>query len=146
MSIIVCKIDDAWQEWHGHRTVPKMVAVYTAVYSDGRKVETPCEPYPVEVQIDGDRLRQLYDQGIWSLEEVEAVGAKVAVPFSVSEGRQAVGKPSYVETEGFIQRVYDVQDIPPPPEPPAAEQKIAAMLTSYDLSLSELKAVLGLGV
>jgi len=146
MSIIVCKIDDVWQEWHGYRTVQKMVSTYNAVYGDGRQVEMPCDPYPVEVQIDGDRLQQIYDQGIWSLEEVEAVGAKVAVPFTVPEGKQTVGPPSYEEAAGVVSQVYQVEDIPPPPEPPTADQKVDAMLSSYDLSVSELKSVLGLGI
>lgn len=146
MSIIVCKIDDVWQEWHGYRTAQKIVSTYSAVYGDGRQVETPCDPYPVEVQIDGDRLQQIYDQGIWSLEEVEAVGAKVAVLFEVPEGKQTVGAPSYVETGGAVRQLYQVEDIPTPPEPPTAEEKVGAMLANFDVSTSDLKSVLGLGV
>ncbi|TGP49716.1 hypothetical protein EN873_27630 [bacterium M00.F.Ca.ET.230.01.1.1] len=146
MSIIVCKIDGVWQEWHGYRTVQKMVSTYTAVYGDGRQVETACDPYPVEVQIDGDRLQQIYDQGTWSLEEVEAVGAKVALPFAAPEGKQTFGSPSYVEADETVQQVYQVEDIPPPPVPPTAEEKVSAMLANFDISIRDLKSVLGLGV
>lgn len=146
MSIIVCKIHDVWQEWHGYRTVQKMVSTYNAVYGDGRQVEMPCDPYPVEVQIDGDRLQQIYDQDIWSLEEVEAVGAKVAVRFTAPEGKQTVGPPSYIEDSGVVMQVFEVEDIPPAPEPPTALEKVTAMLSSWDISVSELKSVLGLGL
>jgi hypothetical protein len=146
MSILVRKINDVWQEWQGSSIVTQMVGTYTAVYGDGRQVETPCDPYPVEIQMNGDSLRGFYDQGIWTLEEVEAVGGRIAVPFEVPEGKQAVGSPSYVETEGVVRQVYQVEDIPPPPELPTAEDRVGAMLAGYDISLSELRSVLGLGV
>jgi hypothetical protein len=146
MSIIVRKIDDVWQEWHGDATIQQMVSTYNAVYDDGRTVETPCDPYPVNRNLNGDRVRELYDAGIWSLGEVIALGAKVAVPFVVPAGKQTVGAPSYVEADGVVQQNYDVEDIPPPPDPLTPEQKIEAMLGSYDLSVSELKRVLGLGI
>lgn len=43
MSILVRNIDGVWQEWHGSLIVTQMVSTYTAVYGDGRKVETPCD-------------------------------------------------------------------------------------------------------
>jgi len=146
MSILVRKIDDVWQEWHGSSIVTQMVSTYTAVYGDGRQVETPCDPYPVDVQTNGDNLRGFYDQGLWTIEEVEAVGGRIAVPFEVPEGRQVVGAPSYVETDGVVQQLYEVEDIQPPAEPPAAEEKVSAMLGGYDISINELKSVLGVGL
>ena len=146
MSILVRNVDGVWQEWHGSSTVIQMVSVYTAVYGDGRQVETPCDPYPVEIQMNGDSLVGFHDQGIWSLEEVEAVGGKIAVPFEVPEGKQPAGAPTYMETDGVVQQVFEVEDIPPPPTPPIAEEKVNALLAPYDLSLSDLKSVLGLGV
>ncbi|MEZ2329971.1 hypothetical protein AB6802_09620 [Mesorhizobium sp. RCC_202] len=146
MSILVRRINDVWQEWHGSSIVTQMVSSYTAVYGDGRQVETPCDPYPVEIQMNGDSLRGFYDQGIWTLEEVEAAGGKIAVPFEVPEGNQTVGAPSYVETDDVIQQTFELENIPPPPEPPTAEDKVGSMLASFDLSVSELKSVLGLGV
>ena len=146
MSILVRNVDGVWQEWHGSSTVVQMVSVYTAVYGDGRQVETPCDPYPVEIQMNGDSLVGFHDQGIWSLEEVEAVGGKIAVPFKLPEGKLTVGPPSYVETDGVVQQSYDVEDIPPPPAPPTAEEKVNSMLAGFDISPSDLKTVLGLGV
>ncbi|MBA1143195.1 hypothetical protein [Mesorhizobium neociceri] len=146
MSILVRKIDDVWQEWHGSSIVTQMVSTYTAVYGDGRQVDTPCDPYPVEIQMNGDSLRGLYDQGIWTLEEVQATGGDIALPFEVPEGEQTVGAPSYVEAEGHIRQVFETEDVPPPPPPPTADEKATAMLLSYNLSLSELKSVLGLEI
>ncbi|MBZ9882949.1 hypothetical protein LB535_11355 [Mesorhizobium sp. CA10] len=146
MSLLVRKINDVWQEWHASSIVTQMVGTYTAIYGDGRQVETRCDPYPVEIQMNGDSLRCFYDQGLWTIDEVEAVGGRIAVPFEAPEGKQVVGAPSYVETDGVIQQVYEVEDTPPPPEPPTAEEKVGAMLASYDLSISELKFALGLGV
>ena len=146
MSILVRKIDDVWQEWHGSSIVIQMVSTYTAVYGDGRQVDIPCDPYPVEIQMDGDSLRGFYDQGIWTLDEVQAIGGDIAVPFEVPEGKQTVGAPSYVEAEGHIQQVFEIGDVPPQPEPPTAGEKATAMLLSYNLSLSELKSILGLEI
>ncbi|OBQ82435.1 MULTISPECIES: hypothetical protein [unclassified Mesorhizobium] len=144
MSILVRKIDDVWQEWHGSSIVIQMIGTYTAVYGDGRQVETPCDPYPIEIQMNGDSLRGFYDQGIWALEEVEAVGGKIAVPFNAPDGKQTVGSPSYVETGAVIQQVYEVEDIPRPPAPPTAKDRVTAMLATYQISVSELKIVLEL--
>ncbi|MBZ9736110.1 hypothetical protein LB534_21530 [Mesorhizobium sp. CA18] len=146
MSLLVRKINDVWQEWHASSIVTQMVGTYTAIYGDGRQVETPCDPYPVEIQMNGDSLRGFYDQGLWTIDEVEAVGGRIAVPFVVPEGKQVVGAPSYVETGEVIQQVYQVEDTPPPPEPPTAEEKVGTMLANFDVSISELKSVLGLGL
>lgn len=146
MSILVRKVDGAWQEWHGSSIVTQMVSTYTGVYGDGRQVEIPCDPYPVEIQMNGESLRGFYDQGIWTIEEVEAVGAKIAVPFQVPEGKQVVGPPEYVETDGVVQQVYEVEDVPPPQALPSIEDRVGSMLAGYDLSISDLKSVLGLGV
>jgi hypothetical protein len=146
MSILVREIDGTWQEWHGNGIVTQMVSTYTAVYGDGRQVETPCDPYPVEIHMNGDSLRNFFDQGMWTLEEVHNVGGEIALPFSVPEGKQTVGRPSYVETDGVVQQVYEVEDIPPAPEPPTPAEKVAGMLAGWELSLADLKAVLGLVV
>lgn len=145
-SILVRKTDGIWGEWHGSLVVQQMVNSYTAVYGDGRQIETMCDPYPIDVQMNGDNIRGLYDQGIWSLMEVEAVGGKIAEPFDVPNGKQTVGSPSYVEKDRVVLQVYKIEDIPPPPEPPMPEDKVGAMLATFDLSISDLKSVLGLGV
>jgi hypothetical protein len=146
MSIIVLTIDDVWQEWHGDQAVRQMLSNYTAVYGDGRQVDTPCDPYPVEKHLDGGRVLSFYDHGIWSIEEIEALGAKIAVPFEVPEGKQIVGPPEYVEQpDGSVAQVYQVEDIPPPPAPPTQEEKVTAMVSNSDLTIAELKSVLGIG-
>jgi hypothetical protein len=145
-SILVRKTDGIWGEWHGSLVVQQVVGSYTAIYGDGRQIETPCDPYPIDVQMNGDNIRGLYDQGIWSVAEIEAVGGRIALPFEVPEGKQAVGAPSYVEADGLIQQVFEVEDIPPAPEPPTADEKVGAMLAGYGVSIGELKSVLGLGV
>jgi hypothetical protein len=144
MSILVRLVDGTWQEWHGKGIATQMVSTYTALYGDGRQIETPCDPYPVEIQMNGDSLLGFYDQGIWTLDEVHAVGGEIALPFPVPEGKQTVGLPSYEEDGGVVQQVYEVEDIPAAPEPPTAAEKVAGMLSGWDLSLADLKTVLGL--
>jgi len=145
-SILVRKTDGIWDEWHGSLVVQQMVNSYTAVYGDGRQIETMCDPYPIDVQMNGHNIRGLYDQGIWSLTEVEAVGGKIAKPFDVPAAKQTVGSPTYVEIDGVVQQAYEIEDIPPSPEPPTAEEKVSAMLANFDVSISDLKSALGLGV
>jgi hypothetical protein len=146
MSILVRKIDDVWQEWHGSSIVTQIISTYTAVYADGRQIDTPCDPYPIEIQMNGDSLLNFYDQGIWTRDEVVAVGGRIATPFAVPEGKQALGAPQYEEGQnGEIRQTYQVEDIPEPPPPPSADEKVSRLLAGYDLSVSDLKSVLGLG-
>lgn len=146
MTILVLKTDNVWHEWHDTRTVTQTANVYTALYADGRSVDMPCDPYPVTVSRNGDQVRSFYDQGIWALTEIEALGAKIAVPFVVPEGKQIVGEPTYEEANGVVSQIYQVEDIPPPPTPPTAREKIEAMLSDYNLTFAELKEELGLGI
>lgn len=146
-SILVRLGDDgSYHEWHDNVLTSQTISTYTAVYADGRSVEVPCDPYPVPVQIVGDNIRGFYDQGIWTLEEIEAFGGKIAVPFAAPDGFRSTGSPFYtVDAEtGVVSQQYAIEEIPPPPEPPTAEQKVADMLGGYGISLEELKAVLGL--
>lgn len=146
MSILVYKDGANWVEWHGEVSAERTMTTYNAQYADGRVVEMPCDPYPVPVNLNGDRIKSLYDQGIWSLEEIEAVGGRIAVPFTVPEGKQTVGNPTYAEQGGDILQQFAVEDIPPPPTPPTPQEKVASMLSNWDISISELKDVLGLGI
>lgn len=136
--MLVRKIDGAWQEWHGDATVTVQVATLTAHYHDGRVEELPCDPYPVDQALNGDRVAQLHAEGVWTSEEVEATGATIAAPFTVPEGKRIVGAPRYVESKGKVRQVYDVEDIPSPLPPPSTEDKLAAI----GLTKEELRAVL----
>lgn len=144
-SILVRKDPEAlvWTEWTGTATVQNIVSTYNANYADGRIVEMPCDPYPVATTLDGTQVRSLYDTGIWSLGEVTNAGGKIAVPFTVPEGKRTVGSPTYTEDEdGLVQQQYAVEDIPPPPPQPTAEEKAAAMLGAFGLTIGEFHDVL----
>lgn len=143
-SILVRKDPDTgqWYEWTGPGIVNQMFSSFNAQYADGRIVEVPCDPYPVAVQLDGNSVRGFYDQGIWSLEEVTNVGGKIAVPFVVPDGKRTVGNPSYSEGEdGVVSQSYAVEDIPPPPPEPTPEEKVAAMMNAFGLTLAEFHDV-----
>jgi hypothetical protein len=142
MSIIVRRVSGQWVEWNGPALVQQLVNTRTIVYQDGRRVDEECEPYPVEVQQNGNSIRNFYDQGIWSLAEVEAVGGKVAVPFPVPEGMQTVGSALYLEEAGEVYQFYNVEDIPLPPPDPTPEEKATNMLSNWGLTLAEFKAVM----
>lgn len=112
-----------------------------------RSVEMPCDPYPVPVQIVGDNIRGFYDQDIWTLEEIEAFGGKIAVPFAAPDGFRATGAPLYTVDEGtgIVSQQYAIEEIPPPPPAPTPAEKVANMLGDYGISLEELKVALELG-
>lgn len=132
---LVRKIDGVWLPVRGVVTLDRMVSTRIVNYADGRSEEEACEPYPVPFQLDVGKAERLVQQGTWSAEEIGAYGLLVAVPFSVPEGKQRVGHPSYVEGQGVVSEVYEVEDLPPSPTP--AEKLAAAGLT-----VEELKALL----
>lgn len=142
MSILVCNVDGAWREWRGDAEIQQMVSTFVAQYADGRSTETPCDPYPISVRLNGDNVVRFYDQGIWSLEEVQAVGGALAEPFQVPEGKQTVGAPTYVVADGTVKQVYEIEDIPPPPLPLTVEEKFARLLNDYGLTKAELQEML----
>ncbi|WP_421917387.1 hypothetical protein [Mesorhizobium sp.] len=145
MSILVRKDGEIWVEWHETVQGSRTVTTYTATYADGRSAEMACDPYPVPVSLNGGMIRGFYDLGIWSLEEIEAVGGKIAVPFTVPEGYRTVGNPAYADDgTGAVSQSFATEVIPPPPEPPTALEKLTALLASYEMTLEELKVVLEL--
>lgn len=143
MTILVRKDSDTWVRWLGIATVGVTYTTYNASYADGRVVEVTCDPYVAERPVNGPVILGFYDQGIWSLEEIEAVGGKLAIPFEVPEGKQIVGEASYTEDGlGTVTETFAVEDIPPPPPEPTVEEKVAAMMNAYGLTLAEFRDVL----
>lgn len=140
MSILVRRNDDdtAWVRWNFSASVEKTWTLATLNYADGRSEDVPVEPYTTMQSLDGNQLKNFFDQGIWTLEEIEAVGGRIANDFVVPEGKQLTGDETFVEDGGEINQHYEVEDIPPPPEPPTTEEKLAAL----GFTIAELRAAL----
>lgn len=143
---LVRKIDGEWQPLAGIVTLTRMVSTFTARYEDGRPdEELPCTPYPVDTApMDAGKIEQFVADGVWTQTDLDLWGLVQAESFTVPEGKQIVGAPRYVgKKAGRVVEEYDVEDVPPPPEPPTAEQKLAlANLTTAEfdaLILASLK-------
>ena len=134
---IVHNSNGSWQRASGVLTLKRMVSTRTVTYADGRQEQEDCTPYPVDETVDLGKIERLVADGVWGDKELTTYGLKVAVPFIVPEGKQRIGDPHYVESNGVVNEEYDVEDIPPPPPPPpppTAEQKLAALgLTREEL-------------
>ena len=115
---LVRKIDGAWQAVRGVVTLERMVSTRTVNYEDGRSEQEDCEPYPVSFQLDMGKVERLVRDGVWSADDLAAYGLAKVEPFAVPEGKQRIGEPSYVEADGVVSEVYELEDLPPPPPPP----------------------------
>lgn len=140
MKTLVRKVDGAWEAVRGTITLTRMASTRAVTYQDGRTEEEACEPYPVPVVLDLNRVRQFLADGTWTEADIAPFGLVEAEPFEVPEGKQAIGAPSYVEADGVVCEVYELEDLPPPPAPPTAEERLAAA----GLTVDELRALLGL--
>jgi hypothetical protein len=121
---IVAKYDGVLTPLVGVVQIQKMVTTRLAVYADGRQVEEECAAYPVTDTVDVARVETLLDDGTWTEADLAPYGLKVAVPFTVPQGKRIIGSPSYIEDGDAIREVYDTEDVPPPPPPPTAEEKL----------------------
>lgn len=135
---LVRKIDGGWQPVRGVVTLERLISTRTVHYADGRNEEEACEPYPVPFQLDLGKVERLVHDGTWGEEELAAYGLARPAPFSVPEGKQRVGEPSFVEIDGAVAEVYAVEDLPPPPPPPTPAEKLA----SAGLTVEDLRALL----
>lgn len=134
---LVRKINGEWQPLAGTVTLTRMVSTFTAHYEDGRPdEELPCTPYPVDTApMDTGKIEQLFAEGVWGDAEKALYGLVQAEPFAPPKGKQIAGAPRYVgKKAGRVAEEYDVEDAPPPPAPPSAEEKLArAGLTTDEL-------------
>lgn len=143
MTVLVRKDEnDVWVRWDGDVATQKINTKANVIYADGRQEEIDVPPYPTTVIVNGNSMKNFYDQGIWSLEEIEAVSGRLANDFVVPDGKQIVGQESFVEDGDEINQVYEVEDIPEPPAPPTPTEKFDAWLASIGLTRNEFLAQL----
>jgi hypothetical protein len=148
---LVRKVGEVWEEIAGVVNLTRMVDSRRVTYLDGRSADEKCEPYPVEEQVSAHGVEKLVESGVWGAAELEQYGLKrVTRAAEVPAGMMPVGDPIYTELEGGeIQLSYEVAPLPePPPSPPelTREEKLARMLSDYDLTMDDLKESMGIGV
>lgn len=142
---LVRKVEGEWTPVAGVVDLQRTVATCAIVrhYADGRQEpggEEACEPYTVTEQVNTGKVAALVRDCVWGAEDLAAYGLKVAEPFIPPEGKEAVGAPRYVEADGAVREEFDVEDIPPPPKPPTAEERVAAAFAG--LTVDEVDQVI----
>lgn len=143
MGILVRNESGVWQRWLYNATVQRTWTTANCAYADGRTEEIEVPPYTAPQVFNGSQLQSFYDNGSWTLGEIEAVGGKIAVPFGVPEGYQVTSGERFEEDEnGLVRQVFDVEEIPPPPEPPTADEKFDMFLAQIGMTKQEFMAQL----
>lgn len=135
---IVRNVEGKWEAVRGVVTLSRLVATRSVTYQDGRTEEEPCAPYPVPFTLDMGRVARLLAEGTWTAADLAPYGLVEAQPFVVPEGKQIAGASSYVEADGVVSEVFEVEDMPPPPAEPTPAEKLA----NAGLSVAELRALL----
>lgn len=92
------------------------------VFEDGRSETIEVHPYPVPISLDGKKVRDLVLAGTWGADDLARYDLRQAEPFALPEGKRRVGQPSYTEQDGKILEAFEIEDIPPDPDPPSDEQ------------------------
>lgn len=110
---IVKKIDGQWVALSGIVDLQRTVSVRLVNYHDGRTVEEPTEPYPVDDRLDIQKVERLLGESTWTADDLAPYGLKQTVPFVVPDGKRIVGSVRYVEDGDTVRDDYDVEDIPP---------------------------------
>ncbi|RWE78799.1 hypothetical protein [Mesorhizobium sp.] len=151
MNIVVEKTDAGWVRFAGMevRTMETEVSTCTITYDDGRvEVDQPCPPYKVQHQLAPFRVQRLVDQGLWTQDNLTPYRLKLATEFAVPEGKRTVGAESFVEENGGVSQVFEVEDIPTPtPEPElTVDQRIDRMLGDYGVTREQMLAVIQAGL
>jgi hypothetical protein len=138
--ILVHQVEGVWQRLEGEAIeLERLVSTRDEHYHDGTiKRDVPCEPYPVRLMVSLQNIRKAVQEGAWGVEDLVALGIRIAIPFEPPKGQQIVDGPRYEDSGGEIAEVYDVQDLPPPPPEPSKEDRLQAMLAAYDLSIADL--------
>lgn len=138
---LVKQLDGEWRPLGGVQALTRMVDTCVVTYHDGRQQQLPCDPYPIEENVDLGKVEQLLADGVWGDVELQPYGLRLAGYQGLPQGKQRVGEPRYIERKGEIVEEWDLEDIPPPPPEPTPAEKLA----SLGLSVDDLKALLGGG-
>ncbi len=142
--IVVENVDGRWRRFAGapRAVVSGMSTKGILQTEDGRKTEIEVEPYPIMVMLDPAKVQAFIDAGTWTADDLPAMGLALAEPFIVPEGKRVVGAPSYVDNDGTLQEVFEVEEIPPPPPPPSKDERLAALLDNYGLTKADVVELL----
>jgi len=79
--------------------------------------------------VDLRRVEKLVTDGIWTDADLAKYGVEVAETFTVPEGKRTVGSERFEHDGKVVRQVFEVEDIPPPPEPdpPGVPQTITPL-------------------
>lgn len=76
----------------------------------------------------------------WTPEDRARFGIYLVAPFTIPSGKQRVGQPVYSRVEGAVVEWFDVEDIPPPPDPmPNTLAELQALLVALTTRVGELE-------
>jgi hypothetical protein len=105
----------------------------------------PITGNPTLTRLDGKArapLQVILHQS-WTAEDRAAFGVHLVEPFTVPDGKLAVGAPRYEKHGSAVVEVIDVEDIPAPqPDTRTPAEKIADLASSIGVTLDEMRSVL----
>lgn len=127
------KVDDQWVPFTGSDNFEHMETSAQLTRMDGTTETITVDPYPVEVTLAANSALES-----WSDDELAVYGLAHVVPFVPPEGKQITGDMRLVESNGVVSEDYDVEDIPAPPPPPTALDKLQGL----GLTLGDLKELI----
>lgn len=125
----------------GNCDLTKMVDERICSYHDGRVITEKCEPYPVIDRVNIETIEAFLKDGTWTESDLQQYGlVQVDEPIA-PEGKRFVAdaEMSYIEKDGRISVIIDVEDIPPPPPEPTFDEKIQM---TFGMSRQELRQLL----
>lgn len=148
--MILCRKNEAgeWQRWNAvddRFTVAVDTVRIRKDDDDNSEITVPVAdvgmaPYTRTVLLSTAAVVAALANGAWGAADLVAAGLAAAVPFAAPEGKQRIGAERFEEVAGEPRQVFDVEDIPPPPEPETVEQKKARLFDDYGLTAADFAA------
>jgi hypothetical protein len=97
------------EPWSGE-LLETLTDAATVTYEDGRVDSIKVEPYPVTRRLPPNV------EVMWTKADLLAYGLLRVVPAVPPIGKRFVGAPKYVRDGDVAREVYEVEDVPPPPD------------------------------